>query len=129
MSQDESTGYRNPPKTRQFKKGQSGNPKGRPKGSRNLRTDLSDELHSRITVQERGRKRSLTKQQVLIKKMMAEALSGQHKPRALLLQLMMHFERTGDLVPSNAPLPDADRKILERYMRQLQKRQDTASEE
>jgi hypothetical protein len=121
MSQSGSAGYGKPPKSHQFKKGHSGNPKGRPKGSKNLRTDLSDELYSRVSVTERGRKRTLTKQQVLIKKMMAEALSGQHKPRALLLQLMMHYERTGDLVPSDAPLAESDQAIIERFLRRVKK--------
>jgi len=116
------SGYGKPPKAHQFKKGTSGNSKGRPKGSRNLKSDLLDELHGRIVVQEAGRRRTLTKQQVLIKKMMAEALSGQHKPRALLLQLMMYFERTGDLTPSSTPLLEEDQKILERYLRALQRR-------
>ena len=37
-------GYKKPPKRTQFKPGQSGNPRGRPKGTKNLKTDLAEAL-------------------------------------------------------------------------------------
>lgn len=111
-----SVGYGKPPKQGQFKKGKSGNPKGRPKGSRNLKIDLIDELYGRITITEHGRQKTLTKQQVLIKKLMAEALMGDHKARSLLLNLIAQCERAGALVPPNTPTSDEDRRILERFL-------------
>ena len=108
-------GFGKPPAGSQFKKGQSGNPRGRRKGSRNLKTDLLEELHDRIAVSERGKRRTLTKQQALLKRLMQEALSGNLKATALLLQLSMQFERSGDFVPATTPLNSEDMEILRRY--------------
>jgi hypothetical protein len=80
-------GYGKPPKARQFKRGKSGNPKGRPKGSLNLATDLTAELGEHITVREDGRSRKVSKQRALIKSLMAKALQGDIRAMASLLAL------------------------------------------
>lgn len=112
---DNDVGYRRPPAGARFKKGSSGNPKGRPKGARNLKTDLLEELHGRIAVTENGRRRTVTRQQALIRKLMVQALSGESKAVALLLNLMTQFERAGDWVAPNTPTSEEDRRLLERY--------------
>jgi hypothetical protein len=80
-------GYGKPPKTTRFKKGKSGNPRGRPKGSLNLATDLTAELGEHITVREDGRPRKVSKQRALIKSLMAKALQGDIRAMASLLAL------------------------------------------
>ena len=52
MGDEQQVGYGNPPKGSRFKKGQSGNRRGRPKGSKNLKTDLTEELQTEIKVRE-----------------------------------------------------------------------------
>jgi hypothetical protein len=54
-------GYKKPPQRSRFKKGESGNPNGRPRGSKNLATLLEKELRQRVVVNENGRRRSITK--------------------------------------------------------------------
>jgi hypothetical protein len=81
------TGYGKPPKSGQFKRGKSGNPEGRPKGSLKLATDLAAELNEQITVREDGRARRVSKQRALIKSLMAKALQGDIRANAAILAL------------------------------------------
>ena len=58
MSDDDKTdykvGYKKPPLHTRFRKGQSGNPRGRPRGSKNLSTLLTDALNEPVVVTEDG---------------------------------------------------------------------------
>jgi hypothetical protein len=80
-------GYGKPPKATQFKRGRSGNPNGRPRGTHKLATDLAAELGERITVREDGRSRRISKQRALIKSLMARALQGDVRATAAMLAL------------------------------------------
>jgi hypothetical protein len=80
-------GYGKPPKATQFQKGKSGNPRGRPKGSLNLATDLASELREIITVSEHGRPRRVSKQRALIKSLLAKALQGDIRAATAVLAL------------------------------------------
>ena len=51
-----SGGYKNAPDHTKFKKGQSGNPGGRPKGAKGIKTLLAKELKASITIQQDGKR-------------------------------------------------------------------------
>ena len=54
-ARDYEVGDRRPPKHSQFRRGVSGNPKGRPKGSVNLRTQVTQQLRRTVTATRNGR--------------------------------------------------------------------------
>jgi len=87
MTKTAAVGYRSPPEATRFKPGQSGNPKGRPKGAGNLGSDLAAELGEPITIREGGRERRISKQRALIKSLMAKALKGDVRATAAILAL------------------------------------------
>src|SRR5262249_4606919 len=111
-------GYGKPPKATQFKKGKSGNPRGRPKGSLNLATDLTAELGENITIREDGRPRKVSKQRALIKSLMAKALQGDARATASLLALYALF--MSDPPPDdNQPIEADELQFLRRFAPRL----------
>src|SRR5260370_30614119 len=61
---DYEVGYGKPPLHTRFKKGQSGNPRGRPRGAKNLTTLLIDALNQPVVVTENGRRRQIAKREL-----------------------------------------------------------------
>jgi Family of unknown function (DUF5681) len=120
-------GYRRPPVSGQFKKGQSGNPKGRPKGSRNFLTLLQKELGQSIVVNENGKKKTITRLQAMVKRIVAGALQGDQKA---LLTLVEILRRTGQFEEPDmsAVLPEDYEAILEAYVARRQNRSGTGQQ-
>jgi Family of unknown function (DUF5681) len=73
---DYEVGYGKPPRHTRFKKGQSGNPKGRPKGSQNLTTLLSEALNERVIVNENGGRRRITMRRAIIKQLVKRSATA-----------------------------------------------------
>ena len=112
-------GYRKPPAKTRFKKGQSGNPKGRPKGARNLRTLLSDLMSARIHVTENGRRRSISTQEALLKGMLADALRGDHKARTGILGLVLQLLQDDFAANASTPTAVEDTETIRRALARL----------
>lgn len=80
-------GDRHPPKHSQFKPGVSGNPKGRPKGSVNLRTRVTRRLHEVVTVTRNGRPVKMPKADLIALQIVDSAAKGDLKAAALVMRL------------------------------------------
>lgn len=82
------SGYGKPPKHSQFKPGQSGNPKGRPAGSRNRITMLQEELAQIIEIKEGDKTRRITKLEAAVKAATIKAMKGDPRPLIHLIELL-----------------------------------------
>jgi hypothetical protein len=82
----QSVGYSHPPIATRFRKGQSGNPKGRPKGTKNFKTLLHEALSEKINVNENGRRRAISKRQAGAKHVANKVASGDIKTVLRLLE-------------------------------------------
>jgi hypothetical protein len=114
-----SVGYGRPPKHTRFKPGESGNPRGKVKGRKNLATELMEELSERVVVTENGRQKTLSKQTIILKRMVTDAAQGDAKARDQLLKLIGVIEQATSDTADEAPRSEEDAKIIERFRARL----------
>ncbi len=111
-------GYGRPPKATQFKKGKSGNPKGRPKGSRPIGAVLQEILGQRIAVTENGKTRRLPALEVMLRRLANDAM--RNEPVALKLMLSL-FDRYGESAEAGIRLDEIlaeDKAILANFLKE-----------
>jgi Family of unknown function (DUF5681) len=89
-------GYGNPPIESQFKPGQSGNPRGRPKGILNFATDLKHTLEAPITLNDGGKTKRVSTQKAVLLRMREKALKGD----ARALDRLLDFARIFSVGPT-----------------------------
>ena len=111
-----SVGYRKPPIHSQFRPGQSGNPKGRPKGVRNLVTDVKRTLMATVKVREAGRVRRRTTQESALLLLREKALQGDARALDRLLELAMRFNNEPAESPARQVVSADDRAIINAYL-------------
>ena len=115
----DAVGYGRPPTRTQFKRGQSGNPRGRRKGQRNVRTVVEETLSQRITIREGDRTRSLTKLDGVVLTMVSGALKGDAKAQASLITVMRSLGMIGEApeVVDAQPFTANDDAVLADFLR------------
>ena len=111
---DYEVGYGKPPRETRFTKGQSGNPRGRPCGTTNLKTRLREALKEPVLVTENGRRRKVSKGEAIITQLVNRAASADFRSMKLLLDLLRDIEAEPDpAAAETSPFSDADEKVLE----------------
>ncbi len=81
-------GYGKPPKDTRFKKGRSGNPRGRPKSSKNVETMLRETLLRPITISENGKRKTITALEAFFRRTLKSSLEGDSRASDKLLKLL-----------------------------------------
>lgn len=104
---DYEIGYGKPPKHSQYKPGQSGNPKGKPKKNRTLQEEVRDILNAKVPVTINGKKTYVTKRQLLLEQILNAAINK----NPTMTRLAMPLLKLADDAPEFEVLPE-DEKAL-----------------
>lgn len=112
----ESVGYKKPPRHTRWAKGQSGNPSGRAKGQRNLKSDLLAELSEVVQISEAGKPRRISKQRALLKGLTARAIGGDTRAATLVLNLVMSLLGPDPQAPAHSALAAEDEALLRDFV-------------
>lgn len=111
VGRDYEIGYGKPPKQTRFKAGQSGNPKGRPKGVRNFKTDLRATLRAPVKLMSGGRPRKVSTQKAMLLRLREKALGGDSRALDRLILLAQAYNN--EELTAATGLACNDAKLLE----------------
>ena len=103
---DYDVGYRKPPRHTRFTKGQSGNPRGRPPGAKNL--------NETVIVSENGGCRKVTKRQAIITQLVNRSATADFRAIKILLDMLREIEsQTEPAPPETSAFSEADEEVLD----------------
>ena len=118
---DYDVGYKKPPRTSQFQKGQSGNPKGRPKGSLSLAAALERTLREKVVIRENGRSYTLSKLDVALKQLSNKAAGGDLAALRLLTALISQIPPPEIKTATAEQVQGEDQQVLARLTDRLRR--------
>ena len=91
-SDDSPVGYKRPPVHSRFQKGQSGNPRGRPKKVPDFMEDAAEILGGTVTGQAKGKSITLPTVQAMFRTLCRQALKGDNRALRRVIDLMLTLE-------------------------------------
>jgi hypothetical protein len=114
-------GHGKPPKNTQFQKGRSGNPKGRPRGTRNVATVLERTLRELVVINENGKRKTITKMQAAVKQLVNQAASGDLAAVRQLMALVTSAEQRASDAPAERPsMTEVDQEVMARMLERFE---------
>ena len=103
-------GYKRPPQHTRFQPGVSGNPSGRRKGSKNIRSIFEKILGEEISLREGSITKKITKAEAVVRSLVISAMKGDSRSQQNLFRLA---EQIGQFVEPPAPLQRIERVIVD----------------
>ena len=120
---DYEVGYGKPPRHTRFKKGQSGNPHGRPKGSKNLTTLLGEALNEPVIVAENGGRRKITMREAIIKQLVKRSATADLRAIKILLDMVRDIEGQIEPAVETRTFTEADEKVINQLRARFSKQE------
>ena len=123
MPSEEKRGKRgSPPKEHQFKRGQSGNPKGRPPGSSNRNAVIRKVLGQVVSARLGGETKKISVTEASLRRLAQSALEGDRKAIGDVLRLWKESEDAAQAeMDARYPFSDADRQVIEQVYARMKK--------
>jgi hypothetical protein len=107
-------GYGKPPKHTRFRKGHSGNPRGRPKGSLDVKTELSRLLAAKTKIKINGAVQSVSTARALCLALIQKAMGGDVRAFSKIVEMV--GPEMADELKATASVTPADIDILHRAL-------------
>ena len=103
-----------------FTKGQSGNPRGRPPGAKNLKTLLSEALNEPVIVTENGGQRKISKREAIVTQLVNRSAQADLKAIQILLAMLRDIEGHTEAGSADSDVfTEADEQIIQRIRARL----------
>jgi hypothetical protein len=112
-------GFCKPPADGRFRKGVSGNPKGRPKGTLNWATVLDRTLHEKVVINENGKRKIVTKLEAAVNQLVNKAASGDLAAMKQLSAVARLTEAETAATETESALAESDQKIMNRLLEKV----------